>query len=38
MGIKTAKAKWMQPVHNESLIFSQLAIFIEGRLDEFLEV
>jgi transposase-like protein len=38
MGIKNAKVKWTQPVHNWSLTLSQLAIFFEGRLDEFLEV
>lgn len=38
MGIKNAKVKWTQPVHNWSLTISQLAIFFEGRLDEFLEV
>jgi transposase-like protein len=38
MGIKNAKVKWTQPVHNWSLTLSQLAIFFEGRLDKFLEV
>ena len=38
MGIKNAKEKWTQPVHNWSLTISQLAIFFEGRLDEYLEL
>ena len=38
MGIKNAKEKWTQPVRNWSLTISQLAIFFEGRLDEYLEL
>ncbi len=38
MGIKNAKEKWTQPVHNWSLTISQLAIFFEGRLDNYLEL
>ncbi len=38
MGIINAKKKWTQPVHNWSLTISQLAIFFEGRLDDYLEV
>lgn len=38
MGIKNASAKWIMPVRNWNLTLSQLAIFFEGRLDEFLEV
>jgi len=38
MGIQNAKEKWTQPVHNWSLTISQLAIFFEGRLDEYLEL
>ncbi len=33
MGIKNAKEKWTQLVHNWSLTLSQLAIFFEGRLE-----
>lgn len=38
MGIKNAKEKWTQPVHNWSQTISQLAIFFEGRLDDYLEL
>jgi transposase-like protein len=38
MGILNAKEKWSQPVHNWSLTISQLAIFFEGRLDNYLEL
>jgi len=38
MGIQNAKEKWTQPVHNWSLTISQLAIFFEGRLDNYLEL
>ncbi|PPK61529.1 transposase-like protein [Malaciobacter marinus] len=38
MGILNAKEKWTQPVHNWSLTISQLAIFFEGRLDNYLEL
>lgn len=38
LGIQNAKEKWTQPVHNWSLTISQLAIFFEGRLDEYLEL
>jgi len=38
MGIQNAKEKWTQPVHNWSLTISQLAIFFEGRLDDYLEL
>jgi len=38
LGILNAKEKWTQPVHNWSLTISQLAIFFEGRLDEYLEL
>ena len=38
MGIENAKEKWTQPVHNWSLTISQLAIFFEGRLDNYLEL
>ena len=38
MGIENAKEKWTQPVHNWSLTISQLAIFFEGRLDDYLEL
>jgi putative transposase len=38
MGIQNAKEKWTQPVHNWSQTISQLAIFFEGRLDEYLEL
>ena len=38
MGIKNAKEKWTQPVHNWNQTISQLAIFFEGRLDEYLEL
>jgi transposase-like protein len=38
MGIQNAKQKWTQPVHNWSQTISQLAIFFEGRLDEYLEL
>ncbi|MGB6329904.1 MAG: IS256 family transposase [Halarcobacter sp.] len=38
MGIENAKDKWTQPVHNWSLTISQLAIFFEGRLDNYLEL
>ena len=38
MGIQNAKEKWTMPVHNWSLTISQLAIFFEGRLDNYLEL
>jgi transposase-like protein len=38
MGIQNAQEKWTQPVHNWSQTISQLAIFFEGRLDEYLEL
>jgi transposase-like protein len=38
LGIQNAKEKWTQPVHNWSQTISQLAIFFEGRLDEYLEL
>jgi putative transposase len=38
MGIQNAKEKWTQPVHNWSQTLSQLAIFFEGRLDQYLEL
>ena len=38
MGIQNAKQKWTQPVPNWSQTISQLAIFFEGRLDEYLEL
>ena len=38
MGIENAKEKWTQPVHNWSLTISQLAIFFEGRLDDYLDL
>jgi len=38
MGIQNAKEKWTQPVHNWSLTISQLAIFFEGRLDDYLDL
>ena len=38
MGIENAKEKWTQSVHNWSLTISQLAIFFEGRLDNYLEL
>ena len=38
MGIQNAKEKWTQPVHNWSQTISQLAIFFEGRLDDYLEL
>jgi transposase-like protein len=38
MGIKNASAKWTMLVRNWNLTLPQLAIFFEGRLDEFLEV
>lgn len=38
MGIQNASEKWTMPVRNWNLTLSQLAIFFEGRLDEFLEV
>lgn len=38
MGILNAKEKWTQPIHNWSLTISQLAIFFEGRLDDYLEL
>jgi len=38
MGIQNAKTKWTKPVNNWSLTISQLAIFFEGRLDEYLEL
>jgi putative transposase len=38
MGIQNAQEKWTQPVPNWSQTISQLAIFFEGRLDEYLEL
>ena len=38
MGIQNAQKKWTMPMHNWSLTISQLAIFFEGRLDEYLEM
>ncbi len=38
MGIQNASEKWTMPVRNWNLPLSQLAIFFEGRLDDFLEV
>ena len=38
MGIQNAQEKWTQPVHIWSQTISQLAIFFEGRLDEYLEL
>ena len=38
MGIQNAKEKWTQPIHNWSLTISQLAIFFEGRLDDYLDL
>jgi len=38
MGIQNAREKWTQPVHNWSLTISQLAIFFEGRLDDYLDL
>ena len=38
MGIQNVKEKWTQPVHNWSQTISQLAIFFEGRLNEYLEL
>ena len=38
MGIQNAQKKWTMPMRNWSLTVSQLAIFFEGRLDDYLEV
>ncbi len=38
VGIQNAKEKWTQSVDNWSLTISQVAIFFEGRLDEYLEL
>jgi transposase-like protein len=38
MGIQNAQKKWTMPMRNWSLTVSQLAIFFEGRLDEYLEM
>jgi len=38
LGIQNASRKWTMPVRNWSLTLSQLAIFFEGRLDQYLEV
>ena len=38
MGIQNASVKWTMPVRNWNLTLSQLAIFFEGRLDDFLEM
>ena len=38
MGIQNAQKKWTMPMHNWSLTISQLAIFFDGRLDEYLEM
>jgi putative transposase len=38
MGIQNAQKKWTMPMRNWSLTISQLAIFFEGRLDEYLEM
>lgn len=38
MGIQNASQKWNIPIRNWSLTLSQLAIFFEGRLDDFLEL
>lgn len=38
MGIQNAQKKWTMPIANWSLTISQLAIFFEGRLDNFLEI
>ena len=38
MGIQNASKKWTMPIHNWSLTISQLAIFVEGRLDKELKL
>ena len=38
MGIQNAREKWTQSVHNWSLTISQLAIFFEGRLDDYFDL
>ena len=37
-GLKNSKIKWTQPVHNWSLTISPLAIYFEGRLDDYLDL
>lgn len=38
MGIQNAQKKWTMPMRNWSLTISQLSIFFEGRLDDYLGV
>lgn len=38
LGIQNAQKKWTMPIPNWGLTISQLAIFFEGRLDEYLEI
>ena len=38
LGIQNAQKKWTMPIPNWSLTISQLAIFFEERLDEYLEI
>lgn len=38
MGIQNAQKKWTMPMRNWSLTISQLSIFFEGRLDDYLEM
>lgn len=36
--LKNAQKKWTMPMRNWSLTVSQLSIFFEGRLDNYLEM
>ena len=38
LGVQNAAKKWTMPIHNWSLVLSQLSIFFEGRLDEVLDL
>ena len=38
LGIQNAQKKWTMPMRNWSLTISQLSIFFEGRLDDYLEM
>ena len=38
MGTQNAQKKWTMPIQNWNLTLSQLAIFLEGRIESALEL
>ena len=38
LGVQNASKKWTVPIQNWNLTLSQLAIFLEGRLDDALDL